>query len=90
MPVVLGDAETRKQIFLYALLLFGVTLLLFACGAMGWLYLAAAVVLGGVMVYLAFRLMRTESLRWAHRLFWFSNSYLAVLFAVMAIDRVLG
>jgi protoheme IX farnesyltransferase len=90
MPIVMGDAETRKQIFLYSLLLFGVTLLLFACGAMGWLYLAAALALGGTMIYMAFRLMRTESMRWAHRLFWFSNSYLAILFAVMAIDRVLG
>jgi protoheme IX farnesyltransferase len=90
MPVVLGDGETRKQIFLYSLLLFGVTLLLFACGAMGWLYLAAAVALGGVMIFMAFQLMRSKSIRWAHRLFWFSNSYLAILFAVMAIDRVIG
>jgi protoheme IX farnesyltransferase len=87
---VLGDGETRKQIFLYSLLLFGVTLLLFACGAMGWLYLAAAVALGGVMIFMAFQLMRSKSIRWAHRLFWFSNSYLAILFAVMAIDRVIG
>jgi heme o synthase len=90
MPVVLGDRETRKQIFLYTLLLVGVTLLLFACGAMGYLYLAAALVLGGIMMYLAFRLWRGDSNQWANRLFWFSNSYLALLFAVMAVDRVLS
>jgi protoheme IX farnesyltransferase len=89
MPVVLGERETRKQIFLYTLLLFGVTLLLFACGAMGYLYLASAFVLGGVLIYLAYRLLRDGPKPWANRLFWFSNSYLALLFAIMALDRVL-
>ncbi|HEX6508984.1 MAG TPA: heme o synthase, partial [Chloroflexota bacterium] len=36
LPVVMGDRETRKQIFLYTLLLVGVTLLLFASGTMGY------------------------------------------------------
>jgi protoheme IX farnesyltransferase len=90
LPVVLGERETRKQIFLYTLLLVGVTLLLFASGTMGYLYLAAALFLGGVMIYMAYRLMRGDSRQWANRLFWFSNSYLALLFAVMAVDRILG
>lgn len=90
LPVVLGEQETRKQIFLYTLLLVGVTLLLFASGTMGYLYLAAALSLGAVMIYLAYRLMRGGSKQWANRLFWFSNSYLALLFAVMAVDRILG
>lgn len=90
LPVVAGERETRKQIWLYSWLLLAVTLLLFSSGAMGLLYLATALVLGGVMIYLAYRLLRGGSLHWANRLFWFSNSYLAVLFAVMALDRVLG
>jgi heme o synthase len=90
LPVVLGEAETRKQIFLYSLQLLGVTLLLFASGIMGYVYLAAALILGGGMIYMAYRLLRGESLKWANRLFWYSNSYLALLFAVMALDRVIG
>jgi protoheme IX farnesyltransferase len=90
LPVVLGERETRKQIFLYTLLLVGVTLLLFLSGTMGYLYLAAALSLGAVMIYMAFRLLRGDSKKWANRLFWFSNSYLALLFAVMAVDRILG
>jgi protoheme IX farnesyltransferase len=90
LPVVLGEAETRKQIFLYSLQLLGVTLLLFASGIMGYVYLAAAVILGGGMIYMAYRLLRGASLKWANRLFWYSNSYLALLFAVMALDRVIG
>jgi protoheme IX farnesyltransferase len=90
LPVVMGDQETRRQIFLYTWLLLGVTLLLFAGGIMSYLYLVAALVLGGIMIYFAYRLWRGGSLHWANRLFWYSNSYLAILFAVMAIDRVMG
>jgi heme O synthase-like polyprenyltransferase len=42
------------------------------------------------MTYIAFRLLRSESKHWANRMFWFSNSYLTLLFAVMAIDRILS
>ena len=89
LPVVAGEAETRKQIFLYTWLLQGVALLLFISGIMGYLYLGTTLVLGGVMIYMAYRLMRGGSKHWANRLFWFSNSYLALLFAVMAVDRVI-
>lgn len=90
LPVIQGERETCKQIFLYTWLLVAVTLLLFASGAMGYLYLTAAVSLGAVMIYMAYRLLRGASKQWANRLFWFSNSYLALLFAVMAVDRILG
>lgn len=90
LPVIKGDRETRKQILIYTFVLVAVTLSLFATGAMGYLYLAAALILGATMIYIAVRLLRAESLQWANRLFWFSNSYLAILFAVMALDRVLG
>lgn len=89
LPVVAGDYETRKQIFLYSWLLLAVSLLLFASGTMGVMYLVTAVVLGGIMIYMAYRLFRGGSMRWANRLFWYSNSYLALLFAIMALDRVL-
>lgn len=89
LPVVAGEHETRKQIFLYSWLLLAVSLLLFASGTMGVLYLVSAIVLGSIMLYLAYRLLRGGSMHWANRIFWYSNSYLALLFAVMALDRVL-
>jgi protoheme IX farnesyltransferase len=90
LPVVAGEAETRRQIFLYTLLLVGVTLLLYSSGTMGLLYLVSALVLGGIMIYLATRLLLSDSKHWANRLFWYSNSYLALLFAIMAIDRLIS
>jgi len=89
LPVVMGEGETRKQIFLYSLLLLAVTLVLFGMGAMGYIYLIAAVVLGGILVYMSIRLLRDKSKSWAKTLFWYSNCYLALIFAAMVIDRVI-
>jgi protoheme IX farnesyltransferase len=88
MPVVMGEAETRKQILLYSFLLLGVTLMLFVMHAMGYIYLAAALLLGGILIYMAVQLWRSQSKHWARTLFWYSNCYLAAIFAVMVIDRV--
>ncbi len=58
LPVIKGDRETRKQILIYTFVLVAVTLSLFATGAMGYLYLAAALILGAAMIYIAVRLLR--------------------------------
>jgi protoheme IX farnesyltransferase len=89
LPVIKGEAETRRQILLYSLLLLAITLVLFAMGAMGYFYLVGAVILGGGLVYLAIRLWREQSKKWARTLFWYSNMYLAAIFAIMVLDRVI-
>jgi protoheme IX farnesyltransferase len=88
LPVVKGEEETRRQILLYSILLLAVTLVLFGMGAMGYFYLVGSVLLGGGMIYLALRLWRDRSKRWARMLFWYSNMYLALIFAVMVLDRL--
>ncbi len=90
MPVVMGEKETRRQIVLYTLLLIAVTLVLFSTQAMGYLYLISAIGLGAGFLYLAIRVLRDETKRWARTLFWYSNCYLALLFAFMVIDRVIS
>jgi protoheme IX farnesyltransferase len=89
LPVVMGEGETRKQIFLYSLLLLAVTLVLFGMHAMGYFYLVAALVLGGILVYMSIRLLREKSKSRAKTLFWYSNCYLAMIFAAMVLDRVI-
>jgi protoheme IX farnesyltransferase len=89
LPVIKGEAETRWQILLYSLLLLAITLVLFFTNAMGYIYLAGALLLGGGLVYLAIRLWREHDKKWARTLFWYSNMYLAAIFAVMVVDRVL-
>ena len=47
LPVTHGTEFTRLHVLLYTLVLFAATLLPFVFGMSGWLYLVAAVVLGG-------------------------------------------
>jgi protoheme IX farnesyltransferase len=89
LPVVMGERETKKQILLYSLILVAVTLVLFAMQAMGYVYLIGAVILGGIFIYMAIRLMLDTSRKWARTIFWFSNCYLTLIFAVMVLDRVI-
>ena len=89
LPVVMGEKETRKQIFLYSLLLLAVTLILYVMHAMGIIYLVGALILGGILLYMSIRLLRDQTKYWARTLFWYSNCYLAAIFAIMVIDRVI-
>ena len=89
LPVVKGEAETRRQIFLYSLVLFGTTLLLYPIGHMGPVYLTTAIALGGVFVYRALRLWREASADRAWGVFKYSIVYLAALFAAVALDALL-
>ncbi|MEA2581647.1 MAG: heme o synthase [Actinomycetota bacterium] len=89
LPVVRGQDETRRQIFLYSLLLFAVTIALWPLGHMGTVYLVVAVGLGGVFCYKALILWRTPSPQRAWKLFGFSIVYLSALFGAVAVDAVL-
>ncbi|GAC1377906.1 MAG: hypothetical protein NVSMB33_00630 [Ktedonobacteraceae bacterium] len=89
LPVVMGEGETRKQILLYSLMLLAVTLVLFGMGTMSYIYLVSAIVLGGILIYMAIRLVREKTKSWAKTVFWYSNCYLAIIFAAMVVDRVI-
>ena len=89
LPLVVGEGETRRQIFLYTILLVAVTLLLVSGRTMGLIYLVAALALGGGMLYYAARLLRDGSRQRANQLFHFSNLYLALMFLAMAVDRII-
>jgi len=87
MPVARGDAETRRQILIYAILLYAVTQLPFCAGGLGTIYLVASMLLGVAFVYAALRLYRRADRRSALTLYLFSLAYLALLFAAMVADR---
>jgi len=88
LPVVKGDRETARQIVLYSVGLVAVSLLPWAWGTVGLLYLASALALGAVFVWLAERLRRENTPRRAMVLFHYSLLYLALVFAAMALDLV--
>ena len=86
LPVVHGEDATRRQIFLWTLVMVGVTVLPCAAGLAGWTYFVGALILNGVFVVLAFRLWRQPSRSRAKVTFHYSLLYLALLFVLMAID----
>jgi protoheme IX farnesyltransferase len=90
MPVVYGREETARHIVLYALLLFAVCLAFFSVARMGLLFLGFAVALNAVFLTLAIRVRRDPTTAAAWALFRYSIVYLALLFAAMAIDRLLA
>jgi len=90
LPVVAGEEETRRQILLYTIMLVAVSLLLVPFG-MSLIYFGGALLLGGWFLYLAWKLLTVPSKAAARKTFFYSIWYVAALFAVMVIDRlVLG
>jgi protoheme IX farnesyltransferase len=83
---VRGEGETRRQILLYAVLLYAVSQLPFCAGAFGVTYLVCSVVLGAAFIAGAYRLLRRADRRTALRLYLFSLAYLALLFGAMVAD----
>jgi protoheme IX farnesyltransferase len=86
LPVVRGDSETARRIFVYTIVLVAVTVVPFALGTLGIAYLAAALGLGVVFLTLAWRLRAELVPPRAALLFHYSLAYLALLFIAMAID----
>jgi heme o synthase len=87
LPVVSGEAETRRQIVIYTA---GLALLCIALTplGLGWIYLSSALVLNGIFLWFAVRLYFQPSKRVARQMFFYSLWYLALLFATAVIDRI--
>jgi len=87
LPVTHGQRFTRLYVLLYTLVLLASSLLPFAYGMSGWVYISAALVLSGVFVAYAARLYVRYSDALARRTFRYSIAYLAMLFAALLIDH---
>ena len=90
LPAVRSGSETAVSILLYSFLVVAVSLLLYPVARLGALYLTAAVVLGLVLVGHAVRVLRERATAAAMALFRYSITYLGLLFAAAAVDRVLA
>jgi protoheme IX farnesyltransferase len=87
LPVTHGVAFTRLHILLYTVVLFIVSLLPFITWLSGPLYLAGALVLGGMFLRYAVRMQRDHSDALAMQTFRFSVFYLMALFAFLLVDH---
>ena len=89
-PLVWGERETIRQMLAYTAILIPLTLLPVAFGALGVLYLVAALLLDGALLLGVIRIARRG--QWipaAWSLYKFSLLYLALLFGAMVADRLL-
>ena len=80
LPVVAGREATVGSIFLYSLVLIALSLAFAVTGAVGWIYLGLASVLGAVFLLLAWKLKRDPTASRARKLYLYSILYLALLF----------
>ncbi|WP_373089173.1 heme o synthase [Zhongshania sp.] len=89
LPVTHGIAYTKLHTLLYTILLFVVTLLPFATGMSGSLYLLGAVCLGAGFLYWSIVLMRGNNPKAPMATFKYSIIYLMALFMIMLLDHYL-
>jgi protoheme IX farnesyltransferase len=87
LPVVAGVEATTRRMLLYTGLMVGVSLLLVPLGGMSWIYLGAALALGGWFLWDTWRVVVHPDQ--AMRLFTTSTVYLSALFASVMIDVLL-
>ena len=86
LPVVATRDYTTLNIFLYSLVLVGITVVFAVSPAVHGIYLLAALVLGGIFLALAWRLKRDSTRKRARTLYLFSLLYLALLFGSLMVD----
>lgn len=90
MPVVRGERRTKVEMLIYTLFLVPLTVMPSFFGALGPFYLAAALILGGRLLWYCVQLLREPTVTpTAWKMYKFSLLYLALLFVAMGIDRAL-
>jgi protoheme IX farnesyltransferase len=87
LPVTHGSAFTRRHILFYTLMLAAASIMPFATGMSGWLYLVGAAVLSAGFLRLAWQLYRRYSDELARKTFKYSIQYLSLLFALLLLDH---
>jgi protoheme IX farnesyltransferase len=90
LSVVAGETETRRQILVYSGVLVLVTILPMMVNLFGPVYAVGAGLLDAVFLATTLIAVVSPTARAARRVFYYSMLYLALLFAVMAVDRVVG
>ena len=90
LPVVSGLYETKRQILLYTLVLWPVTVAPWLMGVAGDLYAAGTLLLNAIFTVTAVQVCRDDGDRSARRMFAFSLLYLFLIFSMLLMDRAGG
>ena len=87
LPVVVGPAETKRQMLLYTLVLWPVTAAPWLLGMAGVLYGMGALLLSAVFTGSAIFVYRDTTDRSARRMFAFSLLHLLLIFSLLLVDH---
>jgi protoheme IX farnesyltransferase len=90
LPSVAAPVTVGRQSLAYTVALVAVSLVLAPVAGLGWLYVAAALVSGGLLLWHAVSMLRAPGPRTAIRLFSFSITYVMLVFGAMALDRIVA
>ena len=93
LPVVKGQRVTKRQIFIYSLVLFLISCMPYFLGFSGSLFLFSSIILNCYFLYLAYKILvssdQSKTL-YAPKLFKFSIAYLYLIFLMLVIDKFLN
>ena len=87
LPVTHGERATRRHILVYTLILMASSLAPVAIGMSGWLYLVAALALGGGFLYWSVVLLVNRKRNAPMQTFRYSIAYLFALFVFLLLDH---
>ena len=88
MPVIRGEAETRKQMMIYTVILVAISLSMSIFHFAGNIYLVSALALGAGLLVAAWRVYRTDSNKIAWQMYRYSSMYLMFLFIALVVDAL--
>ena len=89
LPVTHGKEFTQLQVWLYSIALVATTLLPFAVGMSGLIYLAVVAVLDVIFLWYAWQVYRHYTDQISRKMFAYSIVYLSLLFAALLVDHYL-
>ena len=88
LPVVATRDYTTLNIFLYTIVLVGITLAFAYSSSVHGIYLLSALILGGIFLGLSWKLKRSSTRKLARTVYLFSLLYLALLFVAIMVDTM--
>ena len=87
LPITHGMDVTKFHILMYTIALLATSMLPFAIGMSGLIYLGTAIVLGGIFFWYSWQIYRHYTDLIARKAFAYSIVYLSILFAVLLVDH---
>ncbi|MCG9769072.1 heme o synthase [Pseudoalteromonas piscicida] len=87
LPVTHGNEFTKLCVLFYTIILTLVCLLPYLVGMSGWIYLLVSGMANVAFIYKATKLIRTNSLEYAMRVFYFSIWHLLIVFIALFVDK---